>query len=312
MQNKDRKIEGSIRDGGSATCEEWYPGRFGAFTLIELLVVIAIIAILAAILLPVLNEAKIRGQNAQSVSNVHQLCEGSAMYVSDNNGYYALNYEGLGANNDNPNRWVVQWLNYQGGGDANGIAGTDDTNTALLTGSMFGPYVQNPAVYRSPLDISCQFGMGGIPRNRSYSMNAAIGNLTNSWMSDSSNGGKSPAPGGKFYTKESQVIAPGASDIYLFLEEHPDSINDGSFAVLIPGGAGSTEWIDEPAKFGNVCPFGFLDTHVELHKWLWPQAIEPLAYTVQQKNGFSEPFDPDIIWVVKHSTIFADGSKFKF
>lgn len=303
MQNRDRNIEGN---------GEWHSaGAHRAFTLIELLVVIAIIAILAAILLPVLNEAKIRGQNAQSVSNVHQLCEGSAMYVSDNNGFYALNYEGQGANNDNPNRWVVQWLDYNGGGNANGTAGTDDTNTTLLTGSMFGPYVQNPAVYRSPLDISCQFGMGGIPRNRSYSMNAAVGNLTNSWMSSSPNG-KSPSPGGKFYTKESQVIAPGASDIYLFLEEHPDSINDGSFAILIPGGAGSTEWIDEPAKFGNVCPFGFLDTHVELHKWLWPQAIEPLAYTVQKKNGFSEPFDPDIIWVVKHSTIFANGQPFKF
>jgi prepilin-type N-terminal cleavage/methylation domain-containing protein len=302
MQNRDRKIEGNIglfyRDAGGS----------GAFTLIELLVVIAIIAILAAILLPVLDEAKIRGANAESVSNIRQLCQASAMYVNDNNGFYAINAEGQGASDDNAGRWVVQWLDYNGGGNASGTVGTDDTNTTLLTGSLFGPYVQNPAVYRAPLDISCQYGMGGLPRNRSYSMNAAIGCGTNSWMQPPD----SPSPGAKFFFKESQIVTPGPSDIYMFLEEHPDSINDGSFAIEIPGSPMATKWIDEPAKFGNVCPFGFVDTHVELHKWLQPGAIMPLMFQTQVKSGYPEPQDPDIIWVVKHTTIFADGSKFKF
>jgi prepilin-type N-terminal cleavage/methylation domain-containing protein/prepilin-type processing-associated H-X9-DG protein len=77
--------------------------KAAGFTLIELLVVIAVIAILAAILVPVLSEAKERANRTTCVNNLKQWGTAMAMYADDNNQYYPasrdLNYVASPDNN---------------------------------------------------------------------------------------------------------------------------------------------------------------------------------------------------------------------
>lgn len=60
------------------------------FTLVELLTVIAIIAILAAILLPGLRRARLKGTLTACVSNVRQCYIAMQGYAGDNNAWYPL------------------------------------------------------------------------------------------------------------------------------------------------------------------------------------------------------------------------------
>ena len=254
----------------------------GGFTLIELLVVIAIIVILAAMLLPALSLAKQQAQTTKCLGNQKQLTLAWKMYIDDSSGNFPYNEEG----DVSPPGWISGWEDYSAG--YLNIGGQHqpgaDTNVAVLLDPAYaqiGPYVKSAGVFRCPTDQSCQFGTTGAARLRSYSMNAAIGlNSTGSSGTGQNAQGyflPSTYAGGPYqcYFKESDVTQPSPSLMWVFIDEHPDSINDGAFDVEMPEGA-STVWVDVPASYhGNGCNFGFVDGHAEGHPLAAPPGPIP-------------------------------------
>ena len=278
------------------------PGRRG-FTLIELLVVIAIIAILAAMLLPALSAAKIKAQRIACLSNQRQLIFAWMIYADDNNGRLAVN-----ANNVAQAAGTVGWVDDIMSWDfPPAPASTDNTNTLLLANALLGPYCSRAVgIYKCPGD-NYESAKGS--RVRSYSMNSQMGggivaltsgqgDVVNQW------GG---AENWRIFNKQSDIIAPSPVNAWVFVDEHPDSINDGLFRVNMdnsdttPGGAGT--WNDYPANnHGGSGALAFGDGHAETHKWTDPSLVpNPVKHVKNNSMTATAPFT-DLIWLQQRTT----------
>jgi prepilin-type processing-associated H-X9-DG protein len=62
----------------------------------------------------------------------------------------------------------------------------------------------------------------------------------------------------------SQITVPGPSDLWVIMDENPDTINDGSMAVSM-----QQILVDYPAHYhGGGAGISYADGHSEVHKWL--------------------------------------------
>src|SRR6267142_1131765 len=266
------------------------PKTRAAFTLLELVVVIGVLSIVAATILPSLSHGESRSPAFECLNHHRQLCDAWRMYAEDNSEKLVPNIQGggaLGGGSGGAVAWTTGWLDW--------TTRTDNTNVAFLINpkyALLASYVNGATnLFMCPADRFLSAVQANLrwQRVRSVSVNILVGE---------SNAESGPIdPIYKHVRKLSEFLYPIPAEAHVFLDEHPDSINDPGF--FSPG---QTSWIDLPAvQHHGGAAFGFADSHAEIHRWRGSLSNIKSFYG----NGFpsvtAPAGDPDIHWMSYHT-----------
>jgi len=239
-----------------------------AFTLIELLVVIAVITILAALLLPALSSTKQKALTLNCLSNLKQLETCWHLYAVDNSDLLA------------PNNSV---MNLGGGVIAASVSWSPDhartdTNSKDLESGLLFPYNRSVAIYHCPADRSTVEIPGvansGKLRNRSYNMSQSVNGYPE-YLVNLGLPGVSDLPAWK---KFSEIRRPAPVQLFVFVDEHQDTLLDAQFGNPVQLPMFPQIWFDMPADRHNrgAC-LSFADGHAERKRWKEPKTFRFLG-----------------------------------
>jgi len=249
-----------------------------------LLVVAAMIALGALMLVPALARTGNNSPTLSCLNNLAQLQRAFSMYATDCNGQLVGN---ASVATGNQISWCYGWLDWS--------TAPDNTNIAYLVGAPLGPYTgKRTATYKCPADrVPAAIG----PRVRSYSMNGFVGGTIESQYFSYT--------GYRAYLKDSDFTSPGPAKTFVFIDEHPDSINDPVLEASMPAVSlwpAAAAWTDVPASYhvGAGC-LSFADGHVEAHRWVDANTRAPVLKTSSPPTiGTTSPNDS--AWLVARTS----------
>lgn len=221
------------------------------------------------------------------MNNDKQVALGWRMYLDDNTD--ALPPATTDSEVQRP-AWVNGWLDNSGSNPSNWDINEDITKSRLYV------YVKTHKVFKCPADRYTVVVRGvAMPRVRSISMNAFVGGRAN--KQDIGYNTSTHLT----FRKASDILKP--AQIFTYLDEREDSINDGMFVVDMRDPV--VDIVDKPASYhGGSGGLAFADGHAELHKWKTPKVLNiPPPGTITPYLGDSAPNNLDCRWLQEHASV---------
>ena len=263
-----------------------------AFTLTELLVVGVALGVGALFVYPALARPRTSAPAFQCQNNVRQLGNAWKMYAADFNDSLVAAVSGISGR--------VNWMSGIMGFSSD--TGIWDIQTYIVRSPLW-PYARLDAgVFRCPADPSTVSVNGvNLPRVRSFSMSQVFG--TGEWLDKTFNTYQTVW---RIYAKGSDIVTPART--FVFMEEHPYSINDGAFGNVCTGAQptnapADAQIIDYPATHHNGAgSLSFADGSAQLHQWQGSKIKAPYT-TYLPLNVPAGDSWMDIQWLAQNTTV---------
>lgn len=263
-------------------CRKDLPPARGGFTRMDALALAGSIALLFLLVaMPLARSDGVTKTRALAcLDNLRRLSLAWTLFSNDHNGTLPANYGYLMI----PGKvgWTYGMLDWTSAASVTNVAWVSDPAYSSLA-TYLG---RNASVFRCPADTylgSTQRRLGGPGRIRSYSMDACIGSDRSSFTADD--------PVLVTTTTMTELVNPGPADSFVFLEEHPDSINDSSFMPPV-----SNRFVDLPASHHDkAANLTYADGHAAPRLWETARMAVPVRYSYLGLPGI--PNDPDYLWM---------------
>ncbi|MGO8925933.1 MAG: hypothetical protein ACLQU3_03415 [Limisphaerales bacterium] len=316
----------------------WLAGaQTGAFTRMELSFLVLVLLAVLLVMLTAVEGAKAR--RVRCMDNLSGIMQALSLYTQDNQDFFP-------PNPDDGN--TIAGYNWCPGQAGPGAEQEFDTNI-LANGSLclVAPYLRsNVSCFRCTMDPRKGIYQGtrtvpmkmnvpsmfvnpshAVPSARTISMNAAVGTVDPAFSSvgsghsgkptlsvngpwlDNTHSHRRNSPW-RTYGRTAEIIAPTPANLFVLIEEDPNSVNDASFSF----GMNLAAWIDRPgALHENAGALAFADGHAEVHRWVDPRTIVrrrlsvkflPPSITLEPPMVYAEavPTSADWLWLSQHTS----------